>query len=91
MSPLENKVMCKPESFTEPEWYRFVQACKKEQIVLTDLPHVPDEIVEKLGAVTAEQRACIAGATFQDGPTPHPLIEIVRQIDSGEIVPVCRG
>eukprot|EP01064_Diplonema_japonicum_P014837 TRINITY_DN2251_c1_g5_i1.p1 TRINITY_DN2251_c1_g5~~TRINITY_DN2251_c1_g5_i1.p1 ORF type:complete len:823 (+),score=195.90 TRINITY_DN2251_c1_g5_i1:52-2520(+) len=80
VTPEDNMYLPMPPSFNETDWFRFVQACKKEQVGMTQLSQLQQEMFEKLGVEDQEQVKDVLQATPMMGPQPHPLIALTEKI-----------
>lgn len=80
ISPVSNTIMMRPEGVPEDEWFRFVQACRKDSVTPQHVCTLPEQQLERLGAESPETRTAVSTAPVIPGPEPHPLRELQEEM-----------
>eukprot|EP00659_Diplonema_papillatum_P011314 gene11314-17384_t len=80
VSPIDNIFTPRPEWYPVADWFRFVQACRKEEVALFYVHKLSAEDLEKLGADTPQQQAYFQRVMPLAGKQPHPFFQICENI-----------
>ena len=81
VSPVENLILMKPDAITEDDWWRLVQACRKEKVSMKDLPKMNDETLSAMGVDNTLTWDNLSTVTIIQGNPNNPLGQILAQMD----------
>ena len=85
IDPICNCTIDKPDDIQEDEWFRLVQAHRKDLVSMDTLNTLADDVLNTLGITDEAVRTIIKAAEITKLPDPNPLDAIIAEMKHNEV------